>query len=117
MAQTASNDEKFTLEDASRSFKLALRAERRAPRTIALYLSQLVKLEAFLADHGLPTALHEIKRDDLRAYFANESERLRIAITARLTISSDIPNDSKSFARATSISPATANKRKPYEFE
>ena len=50
---------------------LHLKSEGRAERTISTYLNALRRLDAFLADHGMPRELRAIRREHLEAWIAD----------------------------------------------
>jgi site-specific recombinase XerD len=54
---------------------LHLRSEGRAPRTIATYLRALDKLDAFLADKGMPRELRAIRREHIEAFLVELQAR------------------------------------------
>lgn len=63
------------------SFERALRAENRAPRTIAIYTGTVTRFAAFLAAREMPTEVEAITRQHVEAYIADLVET-RAANTA-----------------------------------
>ena len=54
---------------------LHLKSEHRAERTISTYLNALRRLDAFLADRGMPRELRAIRREHVEAWIADMLER------------------------------------------
>ena len=53
------------------SWRRSLAARRISPRTIATYSTSVTQLEAYLADHGMPTAVPRIAREHVEAFIAD----------------------------------------------
>ena len=64
-------------------FKVTLQATNRAPTTIDLYIRGVRRLEAFLAERGMPTAVDAIARDHIEAFFAGMLEAGFAAASAK----------------------------------
>ena len=58
-----------TLASTRDHWTLHLRAEGKSGRTISTYLRALDKLDAFLAERGMPRTLEGIRREHLEAFF------------------------------------------------
>lgn len=59
-----------------------LRSMNRAPTTIRGYVEAVEKLDAFLAAHGMPRAVANIRRQHVEAFIEDQLERLRPASAA-----------------------------------
>jgi site-specific recombinase XerD len=64
-----------TIESTRDYWVLHLKSEHRAERTISTYLNALRRLDAFLADRGMPRELRAIRREHLEAWIADMLER------------------------------------------
>lgn len=64
-----------TIASTRAYWTLHLRAEGRADRTIATYLRALDRLDAFLAERGMPRELRAIRREHLEAFLVALGER------------------------------------------
>jgi len=64
-----------TIESTRDYWILHLKSEHRAERTITTYLNALRRLDAFLADRGMPRELRAIRREHLEAWIADMLER------------------------------------------
>lgn len=62
-----------------RSFRLHLRAENKAERTVQTYLESLLRFAEFLASEGLPTDPAEVTREHIRAFVADLLVRFKPA--------------------------------------
>ena len=58
------------LTDLGASFRRALRAEGKAPRTVTLYLMSVRFFGLWLAAHGRPVTLEGLTRDNIRDWLA-----------------------------------------------
>lgn len=61
------------------SFGRHLVARNKAPATIHSYLDAVTRLDAFLADRGMPRAVAGIHREHVEAFIADQLERLKPA--------------------------------------
>jgi site-specific recombinase XerD len=64
-----------TIESTRDYWVLHLKSEHRAERTISTYLNALRRLDAFLADRGMPRELRAIRREHVEAWIADMLER------------------------------------------
>jgi site-specific recombinase XerD len=64
-----------TIETTREYWMLHLKSEGRAERTIITYLNALRRLNAFLADRGMPRELRAIRREHLEAWIVDMLER------------------------------------------
>ena len=64
-----------TLASTRDYWTLHLRAEGKSGRTISTYLRALDRLDAFLAERGMPRTLEGIRREHLEAFFVALGER------------------------------------------
>lgn len=64
-----------TIDSTRDYWVLHLKSEGRAERTITTYLNALRRLDAFLADRGMPRELRAIRREHLEAWIADMLER------------------------------------------
>ncbi len=66
----------------AQSFARHLRAGNKAPATIKGYLEAVARLDAFLADRGMPRAVANIHREHVESFIADQLERLKPASAA-----------------------------------
>ena len=66
-----------SLERLTASYSLALRAEKKSPRTVDGYCEGLRLFERWLVDHDLPTGISDVTRDQVRGFLADLHETRR----------------------------------------
>ncbi|MPZ14950.1 MAG: tyrosine-type recombinase/integrase [Chloroflexi bacterium] len=57
------------------SFRLALRAQNKSPRTVKSYLEALTLFRAYLAEAGMPTDVTAITREHVESFIADQAAR------------------------------------------
>ena len=64
------------------SFARHLRAANKAPNTIKAYLEAVTRLDAFLADRGMPRDVAGIRREHVESFIEDQLARLKPASAA-----------------------------------
>ncbi len=59
------------LSDLANSWKLALEAQNKSPKTLEAYLGSLGQLDRFLAAKGMPRGVDRIRREHIEAFIAH----------------------------------------------
>jgi site-specific recombinase XerD len=83
-APTSAGDDTATSDIATlgESFARHLRAAHKSPATIRSYLDAIGKLEAFLADTGMPRQVASIRREHVESFIEDQLARLKPASAA-----------------------------------
>src|SRR5690348_4313620 len=55
-------------------FRLALKAQRKSPRTVKSYLEAVGLLAAFLREHGMPEEVAALRREHVEAFIVDQVE-------------------------------------------
>lgn len=83
MRTDAKHDEVDTVATLAPSFKRALLAANKAPRTIESYLEAVYLFDAFLVAQGMPTKVSALSREHIEAFIADTLERFKPATAAK----------------------------------
>ncbi len=74
---SAPNDSKSALAADVASFGRHCRAGNLSPRTTETYMDAALRLAAFLANHGMPTDLSEIRREHFESFIADQLDHFK----------------------------------------
>ena len=74
---SAPHDTKSALAADVVSFGRHCRAGNLSPRTTETYMDAASRLAAFLADHGMPTELSEIRREHVESFIADQLDHFK----------------------------------------
>jgi site-specific recombinase XerD len=74
---SAPNDSKSALAADVASFGRHCRAGNLSPRTTETYMDAALRLAAFLANHGMPTELSEIRREHFESFIADQLDHFK----------------------------------------
>ena len=74
---SAPNDSKSALAADVASFGRHCRAGNLSPRTTETYMDATLRLAAFLANHGMPTELSEIRREHFESFIADQLDHFK----------------------------------------
>ena len=70
-----------TVDEVRPSFRLHLRAENKAPKTIETYLDALDLFTTYVGDHGMPRDVGAIRREHIEAWLVALQEAGRSPAT------------------------------------